>query len=236
MIFHLHFHILPRFEGVALRPPGLDGGSGEDQKPRGEDPRGVGGLSPERPADASYFAQAPDAILWLLSKWRYRAHGLELEGRPSAASGISPMARICMTAPFRSAAACARSNGASEGFGLSAALQLYGRAADRQTAPANISLDAAAEVWGVLYRITRREMLRLDASEGVPSASATVPTGSRWRTPTAPLVASDDLYREGLRGRPPPVLALSDAAARRRARPWAARFLGGPAESVAPAE
>ena len=22
MVFHLHFHILPRWEGVALRPPG----------------------------------------------------------------------------------------------------------------------------------------------------------------------------------------------------------------------
>ena len=25
VIFHLHFHILPRFEGVALRPPGAMG-------------------------------------------------------------------------------------------------------------------------------------------------------------------------------------------------------------------
>ncbi len=29
VIFHIHFHILPRFEGVALRPPGI---MGDDEK------------------------------------------------------------------------------------------------------------------------------------------------------------------------------------------------------------
>jgi hypothetical protein len=28
--------------------------------------------------------------------------------------------------------------------------------------------DPAAEVWGVLYKITRRDLVRLDAREGVP--------------------------------------------------------------------
>jgi gamma-glutamylcyclotransferase len=28
--------------------------------------------------------------------------------------------------------------------------------------------DPAAEVWGVLYKITRRDLVRLDATEGVP--------------------------------------------------------------------
>jgi gamma-glutamylcyclotransferase (GGCT)/AIG2-like uncharacterized protein YtfP len=28
--------------------------------------------------------------------------------------------------------------------------------------------DSGAEVWGVLYRITRRDLLRLDSTEGVP--------------------------------------------------------------------
>jgi gamma-glutamylcyclotransferase (GGCT)/AIG2-like uncharacterized protein YtfP len=28
--------------------------------------------------------------------------------------------------------------------------------------------DPGAEVWGVLYRITRRDLLRLDSTEGVP--------------------------------------------------------------------
>lgn len=37
-----------------------------------------------------------------------------------------------------------------------------------RAAPANIALDPASEVWGVLYRITWRQLFRLNASEGVP--------------------------------------------------------------------
>lgn len=37
-----------------------------------------------------------------------------------------------------------------------------------KAAPANLSADPAAEVWGVLYRITRRDMLWLGCTEGVP--------------------------------------------------------------------
>ena len=37
-----------------------------------------------------------------------------------------------------------------------------------KAAPANISPDPDAEVWGVLYKITRRAAVQLDASEGVP--------------------------------------------------------------------
>ena len=37
-----------------------------------------------------------------------------------------------------------------------------------KAAPANICLDEGHEVWGVLYKITRRDMLRLDSTEGVP--------------------------------------------------------------------
>ncbi len=44
-----------------------------------------------------------------------------------------------------------------------------------KAAPANITPDPGAEVWGVLYRITLREMLRLNSTEGVPGG-AYVPT------------------------------------------------------------
>jgi gamma-glutamylcyclotransferase len=37
-----------------------------------------------------------------------------------------------------------------------------------KAAPANICPDADQEVWGVLYKITRRDLLRLDSTEGVP--------------------------------------------------------------------
>ena len=44
---------------------------------------------------------------------------------------------------------------------------LEGRPIGR-AAPANISHDRQAEVWGVLYRITRADLLHLDWTEGVP--------------------------------------------------------------------
>jgi hypothetical protein len=44
---------------------------------------------------------------------------------------------------------------------------LEGRPKGR-AAPANLAQDAEAEVWGVLYKVTRRDLLRLDATEGVP--------------------------------------------------------------------
>ncbi len=37
-----------------------------------------------------------------------------------------------------------------------------------KAAPANISPDRDAEVWGVLYQITRADLVRLDSTEGVP--------------------------------------------------------------------
>jgi hypothetical protein len=44
---------------------------------------------------------------------------------------------------------------------------LVGRPKGR-AAPANISVDPALEIWGVVYRITRRDLVRLNASEGIP--------------------------------------------------------------------
>jgi cation transport regulator ChaC len=37
-----------------------------------------------------------------------------------------------------------------------------------RSAPANIAPAPDAEVWGVLYKITRRDLVRLDSTEGVP--------------------------------------------------------------------
>jgi len=51
-----------------------------------------------------------------------------------------------------------------------------------RSAPANICPAEGAEVWGVLYWITRRELIRLNASEGVPG----------WRYSTVWLDAEDD--------------------------------------------
>ena len=49
VVFHIHVHVLPRWDGVALRPH-----TGAMEKPdvlklpRRQDPRGVGGLRPGR--------------------------------------------------------------------------------------------------------------------------------------------------------------------------------------------
>ena len=48
---------------------------------------------------------------------------------------------------------------------------LEGRPRGR-SAPANIEPCRGEEVWGVLYRITRRELVRLDSTEGVPGRSS----------------------------------------------------------------
>ena len=37
-----------------------------------------------------------------------------------------------------------------------------------KAAPANIEAETDAEVWGVLYLLKRRDLIRLDATEGVP--------------------------------------------------------------------
>jgi cation transport regulator ChaC len=57
-----------------------------------------------------------------------------------------------MTAPFASGGACVRARGPARGRAIYA----------------NLCADPAAEVWGVLYKITRRDLVRLGATEGVP--------------------------------------------------------------------
>lgn len=105
---------------------------------------------------------------WWLSKLWYRLRGLRLEGRPKdevwyfafganlhdSAFGV----RRCMS-PLEWRA------GRIRGYRLR--FNLEGRPVGR-AAPANISPDPTAEVWGVLYKLTRRDLARLDSTEGVP--------------------------------------------------------------------
>lgn len=73
-----------------------------------------------------------------------------------------------MTVLFVSAAACARSNGdpgewKATGF---ASISTVGRRARRRQ---RISVSIRpVKIWGVLYRITRRDLVHLDSTEGVP--------------------------------------------------------------------
>jgi gamma-glutamylcyclotransferase len=105
---------------------------------------------------------------WLLSRCYYRCRGARLLGRPGeevwyfayganmhdtafrVRRDIQP--RECCTARIR---------------GYRLRFNLEGRPRGK-AAPANLYPDPGAEVWGVVYRITRRDVMRLDATEGVP--------------------------------------------------------------------
>src|SRR5438270_3303799 len=43
-----------------------------------------------------------------------------------------------------------------------------------KAAPANLHPHLEAEVWGVLYLTTRRDLVRLESTEGVPGAGTTM--------------------------------------------------------------
>ena len=105
---------------------------------------------------------------WLLSRCYYRFRGTRLLGRPAeeiwyfayganmhdhtfrVRRGIRPRECRC---------------GCLRGYQLR--FNLDGRPKGR-AAPANLCLDPNAKVWGVLYRITRRDLMHLDRTEGVP--------------------------------------------------------------------
>ncbi len=105
---------------------------------------------------------------WPLARLWYRAWGLRLDGKPDDDVWYFAFGANMHDSAFR------------ERRGMQAAewragrirhyrlrFNLEGRPRGK-AAPANISADEDAEVWGVLYRITRRELVRLNASEGIP--------------------------------------------------------------------
>jgi cation transport regulator ChaC len=105
---------------------------------------------------------------WVLSRWHYRRHGMRLPGRPSDPVWYFAYGSNMHHSAFRerrgmhpSEWRVARVRGYRLRFNLDGRPQ--GKAA-----PANICPDPRGELWGVLYLITRRELLRLDATEGVP--------------------------------------------------------------------
>jgi cation transport regulator ChaC len=108
---------------------------------------------------------------WTLSRWHYRYYGLKLTGHASDTvwyfaygSNMHDSAFLERRnmRPIEWRVACLK------GYRLRFNL---GGAPKGRAAPANICPDPDAEVWGVLYRITQREMLRLNSTEGVPGGS-----------------------------------------------------------------
>jgi|SRR5215469_6156868 gamma-glutamylcyclotransferase len=105
---------------------------------------------------------------WALSWFYYRLHGLALSGRPSEQIWYFAYGANMHDRAFRERRRMRpveQRVGRIRGYRLR--FNLEGRPKGR-AAPANLWPDAEAEVWGVLYKITRRDLLRLDATEGVP--------------------------------------------------------------------
>jgi len=105
---------------------------------------------------------------WLVSRWHYQRHGLVLSGRPSDQIWYFAYGSNMHQGTFverRRIRPLASRVGRIVGYRLR--FNLEGRPKGK-AAPANICPDADQEVWGVLYKITRRDLLRLDSTEGVP--------------------------------------------------------------------
>lgn len=111
----------------------------------------------------------PVAIrVWPLARLWYRAWGLRLDGGPEDVVWYFAYGANMHDGPFqvhRGMRPMAWRAGRITGYRLRFNLDGHPRG---RSAPANISPDQDAEVWGVIYLITLRELIRLNASEGVP--------------------------------------------------------------------
>ncbi len=108
------------------------------------------------------------SMSWPLAGLYYRCRGVRLTGRPEDEVWYFAFGANMHDSAFRE-----RRNmrpiewrpGRVKGYRLR--FNLEGRPRGK-AAPANISPDPAAEVWGVLYKITRADLIHLDRTEGVP--------------------------------------------------------------------
>ena len=111
---------------------------------------------------------APVARSWPLSKLWYRLFGLRLEGSPDDEVWYFAFGANMHDSVFcgkRAMAPRAWRPGRVRGYRLR--FNLEGRPKGR-AAPANIVPEPGSEVWGVLYRVTRRQLVWLDHTEVVP--------------------------------------------------------------------
>ncbi len=108
---------------------------------------------------------------WVAARLFYRLHGHSLEGGSddlvwyfAYGSNLDPCTFIARRGMHPRAARV----GCVSGYKLR--FNLDGRPLGR-AAPANIAPAPGATVWGVAYQITRRELVRLDSTEGVPGGN-----------------------------------------------------------------
>ncbi len=105
---------------------------------------------------------------WVLSRLYYRSRGMRLDGRPGDTVWYFAFGANMHDSAFRERRGMrpiAWRAGRVRGYRLR--FNLEGRPKGK-AAPANLSPDPNAEVWGVLYQITRADLVRLDSTEGVP--------------------------------------------------------------------
>ncbi len=105
---------------------------------------------------------------WTAARLYYRVWGLELEGRPGDEVWYFAFGANLHDTAFRDRRRMTPDEwraGRIKGYRLR--FNLDGRPKGR-AAPANIAPAPNAEVWGVLYKITRGDLVSLDSTEGVP--------------------------------------------------------------------
>ncbi len=107
-------------------------------------------------------------LQWLLTKLHYRFRGLRLTGSPGDEVWYFAFGANMHDSAFRQRRRMEPIDwrpGRVRGYRLR--FNLEGRPRGK-AAPANLAADPDAEVWGVLYRITRADLVRLDSTEGIP--------------------------------------------------------------------
>ena len=105
---------------------------------------------------------------WTLSRIHYLLRGLEITGAPGDEIWYFAFGANMHDRAFRERRGMRPIEwraGRVKGYRLR--FNLEGRPKGK-AAPANISLAPDAEVWGVLYKITRADFVHLDSTEGVP--------------------------------------------------------------------
>ncbi|MGI9510947.1 MAG: gamma-glutamylcyclotransferase family protein [Geminicoccaceae bacterium] len=105
---------------------------------------------------------------WPLSRLWYRRAGIKLQGHPDDDAWYFAYGANMHDSAFRERRRMRpRQVRAGRVDGYRLRFNLDGRPRGK-AAPANIMAEPGTEVWGVLYLLTRRDLIRLDASEGVP--------------------------------------------------------------------
>ena len=104
---------------------------------------------------------------WVLPLFVYRLNGIRLTGRPSEEIWYFAYGSNMHDSAFREMRGMNPREwrpGRARGYRLRFNMSMP----RSKIAYANVCADPAAEVWGVLYRITRRDLVHLEITEGVP--------------------------------------------------------------------